>query len=270
MLSFEDREVNVKLFSHDGLNLSEVEERNIMQALSHTDFGPVSDDGFGTIVDEPHLVKRYQEDFLGILNVSAIREARFHLVVDYLCSSTSFVLPSILDDLGCSVVALWEYREGGRLFSREELELGLSQLAAITSSVKADLGVRLDVGGERLCLIDDKGRQVPEVTACAALALLALQSQPSSIIAVYADTPQIFEKIAQQFKGTIIRTKADPTALMATATQRSLIMASDGHGGVIFPQFQPAMDGLIGLAKLMEFLATQHTNLSTVIDNLPM
>jgi mannose-1-phosphate guanylyltransferase/phosphomannomutase len=46
-------------------------------------------------------------------------------------------------------------------------------------------------------------------------------------------------------------------------------MAADGAGSFVFPEFQCASDGLMAIAKLLEFLAVQQTTLSQVIASLP-
>jgi mannose-1-phosphate guanylyltransferase/phosphomannomutase len=46
-------------------------------------------------------------------------------------------------------------------------------------------------------------------------------------------------------------------------------MAGDGEGNFIFPDFHCAVDGLMALAKTLEFLATQKTSLGEVVANLP-
>ena len=56
---------------------------------------------------------------------------------------------------------------------------------------------------------------------------------------------------------------------MSAACERNIIMACDGRGNFIFPDFQRAADGLMALAKLLEFLATQKVTLSDVIDKVP-
>lgn len=267
---YDNRVVDIKFFDKDGLSLSQSAQRDVERVFFREDFRRVYLDEIGLISDAPHVIERYTEGFMKTINVQAIREAHFHIVVDYASAPSALVLPSILTDLHCHVVALNANLDETKMsIPREEFQAGLRQLALISSAVGADLGVRLDVGGEKLFLVDDKGRQVPEVTACAALAVLAFRAYPGGAIAVPVNAPRIFEQIAQQYGGEIIRTKVDPTALMATAAQGLVVMAGDGLGNIIFPAFQPAMDGLIGLAKLLEFLATQGTRLSTVIDSLP-
>ena len=48
-----------------------------------------------------------------------------------------------------------------------------------------------------------------------------------------------------------------------------MVIAADGMDNYAFPQFQPAADGMMALAKLLECLATQKTSLSQITDALP-
>jgi mannose-1-phosphate guanylyltransferase/phosphomannomutase len=98
---------------------------------------------------------------------------------------------------------------------------------------------------------------------------LAWRAMPGGTIAVPVTMPNALERIAAQHGGHVIRTKVDSHTLTSEACQASVNMAADGRGSFIFPQFQCASDGLMALAKLLEFLATQQTTLSQVIAGLP-
>jgi mannose-1-phosphate guanylyltransferase/phosphomannomutase len=74
---------------------------------------------------------------------------------------------------------------------------------------------------------------------------------------------------ASQYGGQVKRTRVDMHSLMEAATREGVVMAADGAGNFIFPQFQPAADGMIALAKMLEFLATQNTTLSQIAALLP-
>ena len=48
--------------------------------------------------------------------------------------------------------------------------------------------------------------------------------------------------------GSVVRTRTSAQSLMAAAARDKVILAGDGDGGIIFPDFQPGMDGLYALA----------------------
>ena len=56
---------------------------------------------------------------------------------------------------------------------------------------------------------------------------------------------------------------------MAASLEADVVMAADGRGSFVFPDFQPSIDGFIAIAKLLEFLAKQKRELSDVIAALP-
>ncbi len=47
------------------------------------------------------------------------------------------------------------------------------------------------------------------------------------------------------------------------------MLVGDGRGGFVFPSLQPAFDGMLAIAKLLELLATFDMKLSEVVDDLP-
>jgi mannose-1-phosphate guanylyltransferase/phosphomannomutase len=125
------------------------------------------------------------------------------------------------------------------------------------------------VGGEKIFLVNDRGELLRNTTAAAAMVELTLRAMPGATIAVPVRMPNVFEQIAARHNGQVIRTKVDAHALTKTACEAAVAMATDGSGSFIFPQFQCASDGLMAIAKLLEFLATQHTTLSEVVRSLP-
>jgi mannose-1-phosphate guanylyltransferase/phosphomannomutase len=268
---FDQRVVDINFFDQRGLDLSKAAERNIEQVFFREDFRRVYLDEIGAIDYAPQVVERYTQGFMEAVDAEAIRGADFHIVVDYAYAPTSLVLPSNLDALLCCNVVSLEARvdESKMSILREEFEAALGNLAAICSALHADLGIRLDVGGEKAFIVDDEGHLLPEETVCAAMAALALRQAGGGTIVVPVNQSNVFEHIAAQYGGQVKRTKLDSQSLMEAASGSGVIMASDGRGNFIFPQFQPAIDGLMATAKLLEFLATQQTRLSEVIASLP-
>lgn len=267
---FDQRVVDIKFFDRRGLNLSKAAERNIERIFFREDFRRVYLNEIGVIDYAPQVVERYTQGFMEAVNAEAIRRAGFRIVVDYAYAPTSLVLPPILDALGCNVVALGAHIDEFKIsVLPEEFEAALRQLATICSALHADLGIRLDVGGEGIFLVDDKGHLLPDETACVALAALSLRQTGGGTIVVPVHLSKVFEQVAAQYGGQVKRTKLDTQSLMEEASREGVIMAGDGAGNFIFPQFQPVIDGLMATAKLLEFLAIQQTRLSEVIASLP-
>jgi mannose-1-phosphate guanylyltransferase/phosphomannomutase len=267
---YDQRVVDVRFIDGRGFNLDDVQKRNVEQIFFREDFRRVYLDEIGTIDYAPQVVHRYTEGFLRAVNYDAIRHAQFYIIVDYANAPISSVLPGILSELNCNVVALNANIDETRMaIQPHEFQGGLDRLSLIVSALNTNFGVRLDVGGERIFLVDDHGERLSNTTAAAAMAALTLRAMPGATIAVPVRMPNFFEELATQYGGHIIRTKLDLHDLTRIACEASAAMATDGGGGFIFPAFQCASDGLMAIAKLLEFLATQQTALSDVVANLP-
>lgn len=267
---FDQRVVDMRFIDANGMNISKEAERQIERVFFREDFRRVYLDEIGTIAYAPRVIERYTEDFLKSIDVDAIRAAQFKLVVDYASSPVATVLPGILSELHCEVVALNANVDESKMsIQHRQFESSLNQLKLITKTLNMDLGVRLDVGGEQIFLVDGRGELLSGTTACAALATLALRQSPGGTIAVPVNQPYIFEHTAARHGGCVVRTKVDTNALMQAAEENNVILAGNGAGNFIFPAFHPTIDGLMTLAKLLEFVATQHTTLQEVVTELP-
>jgi mannose-1-phosphate guanylyltransferase/phosphomannomutase len=267
---FDRRVVDIRFFDGRGHNLSKNAERGIERVFFREDFRRVYLDEIGTIDYAPGVIETYTKGFLSSVNVEAIRQAKFKLIVDYAYAPTSEVLPHILTELGVEVVPLAANVDGEKMsVTPAEFEKDLKELTLITGVLDTYLGVRLDVGGEKIFLVDHRGQYVPELLASAAMASLALHANPGGTIVVPVHMPSLFEQIAAGQGGKVLRCKMDAQDLMNMSTREGVIMAADGMGNFVFPEFQAAVDGLMATAKLLEFLATQQVSLADVVAGLP-
>jgi mannose-1-phosphate guanylyltransferase/phosphomannomutase len=267
---FDSRTVDIKFFDRRGMDVDRNVERKIENSFFREDFRRVYLDDIGTIAEPGQAIERYIQGFMQAIDVEAVRRAAFRIVVDYAHATTSLVLPQIFNKLGCQVVAINAAIDETKMsIPSQEMEDGIRQLSVICQPLQADLGVRLDVGGERIFLVDDQGQILPGITSLAAVASLVLQAKGGAQIAVPITQPRIFESLASRHGGNVIRIKAEPQALMVAATKEGVALAGDGYGSFVFPQFQPVVDGLMAIAKILELLATQKVALSEVVRSLP-
>jgi mannose-1-phosphate guanylyltransferase/phosphomannomutase len=265
----DQRVVDIFFMESEGVNLSKNHERSVEHVFFREDFRRVYLDDIGNINFAGHAKESYIEDFLKHLNTKAIKEADFELVIDFADEPTARVLPIILDELHCNVVALnANVDKTGRGTKQPQFQTALKQLQIVASALGAQLGVRLDPGGEKIYLVDDRGYLLQDITACAALVDMAFRDAPGGTVAIPINLPNLFEKIAQRHNGKIIRTGIHPNALIKAAQTENVLMAGDGEGNFIFPDFHCAVDGLMALAKTLEFMATQKVSLGEVVAKL--
>jgi len=267
---YDSRVVDIKFFDSRGQDLSKNAERNIESVFFREDFRRVYLNEIGTIGYATNVIERYSEAFLAAVDVEAIKASHPYIAVDFANASASMVLGTLLTKMGCKVVALNQAVDEAKMsISPDEFQQALVALSKISQVLDTGMGVRLDVGGERVFFVDENGHQVPQVTLAAALACLALQTKGGGAIAVPVTMPTVFEKIAAQHNGQVLRTKVNTQALMAAANRKDVVMAADGSGSFIWPDFQPVIDGMMTIAKVLEFLAKLQITLGSALAQVP-
>ncbi|NOK58723.1 MAG: nucleotidyltransferase [Chloroflexi bacterium AL-W] len=269
----DNRVVDIKFFDSHGLDIDTPTERKIEGVFFREDYRRVYLDEIGRIVDTENIEQMYTDAFLRSLRPEALPglSKDFNLIIDYANSNPSSILPNILRRLEIDVVELNANLDDNRVFlTAQQFEEGVNRLARITPVMGADMGVRLDSGGEKLFLVDDAGRRLSGMQALAAVTALVMSINKGGSVAVPVTAPRAFEQIAERYGGKIIRTRATLSALMRTAVNNhDLVLLGDGTGCYIFPSFYPVADGLYATVKIMELLALRQMRLSQVIYDLP-
>jgi mannose-1-phosphate guanylyltransferase/phosphomannomutase len=262
----------MEFFDQQGITTDKNSERKIENLFFREDFRRTAMDDVGTLDFPSRMLERYTGAFLEALNAQALKQAGFRVVIDYAWGNASIVLPQLLGGLGVDQISLNAYFDAQRARNfRNDRERHLEQLATVVQSLEANLGLLIDADGETFTLVDDRGRIVGRNRLMALLTLLIARARPGARIAMPVTVPNALEQIAAQHGAEIVRTRSDRRSLMALAEQdgKNLAFAGGADYELIFPEFQPAFDGLYGAAKVMELLAAERQPASELIDQLP-
>jgi mannose-1-phosphate guanylyltransferase/phosphomannomutase len=210
----------------------------------------------------------YASDLLSTVNVEAIRERGFRIVVDYGFSAASYVLPLVLGPLGVEVVAAHAFPSDNES-GTHGLEASIGQAKRLVSAVGADFGAVFDSAGERLYLIDEQAREVPvELALLLYLRLIGSNGHHGKLAFPVTVTSQV-DRLIEGTEFEIIRTPASLQALTQAASQEGVIFAGAVGGGYVFPEFLPGYDAVASLANLLELLAPVQRPLSELVAELP-
>ena len=280
------RLIDVKLFDSHGLNIDKNTERKIESTFFREDFRrvPVADIGRLDIVRGP-VVDRYTAAFLTHCNADAIRTARGRSVVDYGLGSTSGILPNILGTLGAETITVNAATSASHaLRTPAQHEQDLRQLAAVCRSIGASFGAMMDNDGKTFSIVDDRGAIVPHMSALLAFAVLSWRVRPGSAVALPLTAPAAAEQLAADYGGHVLRVAANPQAQMRAAELHgpegagigrrgtpaaAVELVGDGEGSYIVPDFHPGFDGMMAVARLLEYLGQLDIRLSDVVSEVP-
>lgn len=253
-----------------GINISKAQEKKIEGAYFKEDLRRAQIDEIGNMAYPSQVMDIYSTSFEKHLTTQAIRHSNSKVVIDYVYAVSGAVLPQLLAKFGCDAVVL-NASLNQTAVSAVEREALLHQLGHVVEALKANFGVQVSGNGEQLILVDESGTPIRGELLTALMVDMILTANPRGTVVVPVDTSSAIEQIARRHDGKVIRTKANPSALMeACQTNSHVVLGGSAEMGFIFPQLHPGFDAMFCIAKLIEMLTIQERSLGTIREDLPL
>ncbi|MEK7828752.1 MAG: nucleotidyltransferase, partial [Deltaproteobacteria bacterium] len=183
------------------------------------------------------------------------------------------------------IIALNANLDGAKITkTADEFQNFLDQLSSIVRSLRADIGVMLDAGGEKIFLVDENGDILDGDAALNLATLLVmksyqapdknLQGQENSkvkkpFVAAPVTASMVIDQMAGVYDFSVKRTKTTTRGMMETAMEEGVVFVGEHTGGFIFPQFQPAFDGMYAIVKILEMMAKKGIRLHQLLREVP-
>jgi mannose-1-phosphate guanylyltransferase/phosphomannomutase len=278
-LAYEDpQSVLVRFFDSSGTDIAELAQRKIERIFYREDFRRCLASETGDVTYPARIPDLYAQVLLEQVDTSAIRAARFKVVLDYAFGASSFVMPAVLGKLGAEVLSVNPYAAARRSVSFDRLEHARG-VSTLVRAAGAHFGAVLGPDGERITLIDDNGRALSDSEGLMALLTLVLGTVPAPAsgaprrtrltVALPVSAPAAAEMMCRRAGAELIWTKLSGSHLMEVASGPGVDFAAGQEGGYIFPHFLPAYDAVAALAHTFALLAATGTKLSSVVSGLP-
>jgi len=259
----------IEFFDAQGINIPKSKEKKIEGAYFKEDLRRAQISEIGQVFYPIQMLDTYSHSFETHLNVEAVRNSHSKIVIDYAYAVSGAVLPRLLAKFDCDAVVLNASLRQTAL-SEEERETLLGQLGQVVEALRANMGVQVGANGEQLILVDEAGLPIRGEQLTALMANMMLTAHPRSTVVVPVHASSAVEAIARRHDCDVIRTKANPTALMETCQKEpNVAIGGSGEMGFIFPDLHPGFDAMFSIAKLIEMLTVQERSLAEIRDDLP-
>lgn len=213
---------------------------------------------------EAHLRRVLQR-----VDVEAIRSRRFKVAVDSARGAGEDVTLRLLELLGCEAAPVTALRDS------EPTAIHLGPLASAVVEHGCDLGVAQDLDADRLALVTEKGEAIGEEStlAFAVDRLLARSRDAAPVVVKNSSTSRMIDDLCAAHGAELREVRVGEVnlsqALIELTQQGRTAFGGEGNGGVIFPPVCYGRDSLIGIALVLEYLATAGAPLSELRARLP-
>ncbi len=259
----------LKFFQPAGMVLGPDEGRAMLARFEAKDFPWQPWDRVGDVVDpSPINTLEHVARILPLVDVEAIRRARFTVVLDAGHGAGGRLGTALLRELGCSVRVLGGEPDGLYDHTPEPTEENLRELAAVIPAVGAAIGFAQDPDADRLAIIDETGRYIGEELTLA-LALQRRLDAETGPVVLNLSTSRTAEDLARAAGCATHRTPVGEFHVVNAMRQHGALLGGEGNGGVIDPRVGFVRDSLVGMALVLDLMAARRQPLSTLVDALP-
>ena len=200
------------------------------------------------------------------------KPAKRPLVVIDCCNSTGAVLaPRVAEAYGARVETIFDDTE--KLAFPRVAEPLAKNLGALRRAVKksgAAAGFAIDPDGDRLALIDEKGRALGEerTLVLAADAYYTLHRGRPPLVVNLSST-RANEDVAAKHGAKVFRTAIGEANVLAGIKAHRAKIGGEGNGGVIVPAVQPGRDAAAAIALILLGLRERGGTLSEWNASIP-
>jgi phosphomannomutase len=258
----------LKFFQPGGMVLSPAQGRAVLQRVHAREFGWASWDSLGQVrpviePDEGHL-----RAVFALVDVEAIQRRRLVVMVDACHGAGGRLASRLLHALGCQTTILGSSADGLYEHAPEPTEANLRAFAAAVAATGAAVGFAQDPDADRLAIVDETGRYIGEELTLALAAEHRL-GQAKGPVVMNLSTSRVTEDLAARLGCPVHRTPVGEIHVVERMQAEAAILGGEGNGGVIDPRVGFVRDSFVGMALVLDLLASSVEPLSTRVNRLP-
>ena len=250
--------VGVKVFDGEGLEVGRGIEARIEAAAK----SPPSSDGFGNPLEKRGVI----EEYLGraVRSVPAV-EKGMRILVDGNNGVGSLVTPRLLRTLGHQVVTVnchLSWRFPGR--SPEPRAENLMETADLVRRIGVSIGFVHDADADRLVVIDEHGRILPDSLLSALMLRIVAQGKSGDVV-VSSNSSLAVERVAEEMGCRVVRAPLGRTSHELYG--RRGIYATE-PSKIVIPAWGPWEDGIFAAALLVQHVCSSG-GLGPLLTSIP-
>jgi phosphomannomutase len=258
----------MKLFGADGAVLSAAAGRGIQDRYHAGDFAYAAWDRLGRIADCRLAETWHLERVLELVDVSAIKNRGFRVLLDSNAGAGGPLGTSLLKLLGCWPTVVGESTDGNFLHPPEPLAENLTTVLPMIREARANVGFVLDPDADRLAILDETGHYIGEELTLA-LAVFARLRHDKGPVVINMSSSRVTEDICAKFGVPCRRSAVGEANVVGLMRESNAVIGGEGNGGVIDPRVGWVRDPFLGIGLVLELMAAERKPLSEIVDALP-
>lgn len=260
----------LKLLNNEGEFLTASEGAEVLDIAEREDFDYADVDHLGCYSDDASFNQRHIDSVLALklVDVEAIRNAHFKVVVDSINSVGGVILPDLLKALGVEYKFLNSEPNGDFAHNPEPLEKNLGGIMDEMAVGKYDLGIVVDPDVDRLAFICENGTMFGEEYTLVSVADYVLSHTPGNTVSNLSST-RALRDVTEKYGGKYMASAVGEVNVTTQMKAVHAVIGGEGNGGVIYPESHYGRDALVGIALFLSSLAHKGCTASELRKSFP-
>lgn len=261
----------LKLLNSLGEFINDADGKKVLEIAEASDFTYADVDHLGKVrADDTYLQKHIDQILaLPLVDVDAIAQADFEVVIDCVNSTGGIFVPALLKALGVKTVhKLYCEPDGKFPHNPEPLPENLIALSQEVVKKKADLGIAVDPDVDRLCFVNEDGSMFGEEYTLVAVADYVLKHTKGNTVSNLSST-RALRDVTEKAGGEYNAAAVGEVNVVNKMKETNAVIGGEGNGGVIYPEIHYGRDALAGIALFLTHLAKWGKSVSSLRSSYP-
>lgn len=277
----------LKLLNDRGEFLTAAEGEAILEVAAKGEYDFAGVDELGHVTEHDYTDEHLDAVLaLPDVDVDAISNAGFKVVLDAINSVGGIIMPKLLERLGVECVKLNCEPTGDFAHNPEPLPANLTDLSYTVVKENADLGISVDPDVDRLAFICENGEPFGEEYTLVSIASylferaakIAKAENISLAEVTYPYNPvscsnlsssRALRDVTEQFGGEYHAAAVGEVNVTTKMRQTKALIGGEGNGGVIYPAIHYGRDAMVGVALFLSNLARKEMKVSELRSTYP-
>lgn len=246
----------LKLLNARGEFLTDEDGKQVLAFAEETDYEFPDIDHIGRVVARENFNFRHIDMVLALplVDVKAVAEKGFKIVVDAVNSVGGTAIPELLRRMGCEVIELNCNPNGQFAHNPEPLPENLTEISQVIVREKADLGVVVDPDVDRLALVCENGAMFGEEYTLVSIADYVLSKVGGNTVSNLSSS-RALRDVTSWHGGNYYASAVGEVNVVAKMKEVGAVIGGEGNGGVIYPELHYGRDALVGVGLFLTHLA---------------
>ena len=261
----------LKMLNHKGEFLGDAEGKQVLAWAEDTSWHYPEIDHIGRVIERCNFDQEHIDKVLALkdVNLEAIRQRKFKVVVDAVNSVGGTVIPSLLEQMGVEVVRLNCEPTGNFAHNPEPIPENLTEICSVVVREKADLGIVVDPDVDRLALVCQTGEMFGEEYTLVACADYILSRRGGGNTVSNLSSTRALREVTERYGGSYAASAVGEVNVVTKMKEVGAVIGGEGNGGVIFPELHYGRDALVGVALFLSLLAEKGCTMSELKATYP-